>query len=329
MIGSTRLTALVVLAELHLITVVWLPALTIRNSIKDKMKSTQLKNDYQLWLCILILVSCYAFLTPALWKHAGTDWNGSLAPAARLLLAGKNPYLPTLSLEVPGTMTPPFYNPIWVLLPMIPLALLPHWLGLILMYALTLAAYIFLGIQMKAKPLALTAFLLSPAVLLSFHQLNIDAFVLLGFLLPAPIGLFFAIAKPQIGIGMILYWLIEAWRLGGIRKVIITFAPVTISLAITFILYGNWFSTVNGAGVVNAVWNYSIFPWGIPIGAILLYLAFQVKKKYLGASSGPFLTPYLGLYSWLAALVGFFEDDRWMLVAVILMWIYVALRGGY
>ena len=124
-------------------------------------------------------------------------------------------------------------NPVWILLPLIPLGMLPQRLGLIFFFVLILVIYIFIGLKLHAQPISLTAFMLSPGIFLSLQQLNIDAIVLLGFLLPAPLGLFFVLAKPQIGIGMAVYWLVEAWRTGGLRKVLITFAPVTIVQVIT------------------------------------------------------------------------------------------------
>jgi hypothetical protein len=258
-------------------------------------------------LAFTLILGAYIYMTPRIFAVMGADWIGAYVPAARALLAGINPY----------HFVPSFFNPVWILIPLIPLAVLPPFISMIIMAAIIMDIYIFIGLKLKAKPLAFAAFLLSPPVIFSFRQLNIDAFVLLGFILPAPIGLFFAILKPQIGIGMVIYWLIEAYRLGGIRRVAITFAPVTIALAVTFAMYGNWFA---GSNLIHAAWNWSIFPFGIPIGLALLAGSFYWKKKYLAASAGPFLAPYVALYSWYIALIGFFDNEILMILTVIIMW---------
>jgi hypothetical protein len=210
----------------------------------------------------------------------------------------------------------------------VPLVFIPQNLTIVLLFILTLAVYIFIGVKLHARPIAFTAFLLSSSVLHGLTVLNVDAFVLFGFLMPAPIGLFFVLAKPQVGIGLALYWLIEAWRAGGLRKVASTFTPVTIALAITWLLYGNWMSAPSDALLINAYWNYSIFPWGVPIGLALFLAAIQLKRKNLGAMTGPLFSPYVALPSWSALLVGLFDNDLLMTITVLALWILTFLHGA-
>ncbi len=205
-------------------------------------------------LCLALLIGVYAYLVPHIWARVGADWFGTYVPAVRALVAGQNPYKTAHA----------FMNPVWILLPLIPLGMLPQRLGLIFFFVLILVIYIFIGLKLHAQPISLTAFMLSPGIFLSLQQLNIDAIVLLGFLLPAPLGLFFVLAKPQIGIGMAVYWLVEAWRTGGLRKVLITFAPVTIAQVITQILYGSCLKVASDTVILKVNSNYSIFPLGRP-----------------------------------------------------------------
>jgi hypothetical protein len=268
-------------------------------------------------LCLALLIGLYAYIVPATWRITGTDYNDNFAPAARALVTGHNPY----------TAMPNFRNPIWALLPFVPLVFLPQDVSILLLFILSLAVYIFIGLRLRARPIAFTAFLLSTSVLHGLTVLNIDAFVLLGFVMPAPIGLFLVLAKPQIGIGMALYWLIEAFRVGGLRKVVITFAPVTITLAITWILFGNWVDASSDALLITSYWNYSIFPWGIPIGLALFFAAILLKRKYLAAMTGPLFSPYVALPSWSALLVGLLDNDLLMSITVLALWILNFLHG--
>src|SRR5690606_38971700 len=69
---------------------------------------------------------------------------------------------------------------------------------------------------------------------------NIDWLPLVGFVLPPQIGLFFILIKPQMGLAVALFWLVEAWREGGLREVIRVFGPVGAALALSLALYGLW-----------------------------------------------------------------------------------------
>ena len=270
------------------------------------------KKDYIVSIfCAILLICVYVFLAPRIWPTIGQDWNGTYMPATRIMLAGGNPYTAKIQ---------SFFSPIWVLIPLIPFSFLPDAISLKLILVLSFLAYLTLGYKLKATPWTMTLFLLSPPVIFSIRQSNIEPFVLLGFILPAPIGLFFALAKPQIGIGIAIYWLIEAWRTGGIQRIIKTIAPVSIALLVNFLIYGNWIKVRQGAVVIAASWNYSLWPWAIPVGLLLLYMAVISYKKYTAVSAGVFLSPYVPLYSWSAALVGLLNNDILMAVAVIVMW---------
>jgi hypothetical protein len=275
---------------------------------------------YNRWVmvaCSIVLVAGYVYLAPHLFSMMGQDWFTTYMRAARGLLQGRDPYV----------VEPTFFNPVWILYILAPVALLPEHVSLYLLFGFTLLSYFFFGLKVGGKPVALTAFLLSPPVLYSLRQLNIDVFILLGFLMPAPVGLFFVLLKPQAGIGIVVYWLIEAFRLGGIRKVFLTFAPVTLALGLTILQYGAWFNTQSISYLIHARWNYSIWPYGIGIGLVLLGVGVFQRKKLLSASSSVFLSPFVGLYSWMVSVVGLFENDLAMVAGVAGLWILVIIKG--
>lgn len=153
---------------------------------------------------IAVIVAAVAVYLPA-----PVDWRTAFRPAARAMLLTGDPY------QVEG-----FFNPPWTVLPMIPLAFLPEQIGAALMFVAGLAGFAFAAHRLGASPIVLGAFILSPPVMHSLLNGNIDWLPLVGFVLPPQIGLFFILIKPQMGLAVALFWLVEAWREGGLREVI-------------------------------------------------------------------------------------------------------------
>src|SRR5262245_23329198 len=120
-------------------------------------------------------------------RNTGVDWYESFKPAADEMLQGRNPY------------TQLYRNPPWALLPVLPLALLPTDIGRAAFVVMGLLVFVWFAYRMKASPLVLGAFILSPPVLHSLVNANNDWMALIGFVLPPQIGLFFVVIKPQIG----------------------------------------------------------------------------------------------------------------------------------
>lgn len=225
----------------------------------------------------------------------GIDWRETYYPAANLLLHGQNPYLITT-----------LHNPIWVLFPLVPFALAGERLGMIAMFFAAFFAYVYVAFKLRASPLALMFYMLSPLIVYNLMLGNVDWLVALGFIMPPSIGLFFVLLKPQIGIAVALYWLWMAYKNGGIVNAIKTFLPVTLCLALSFLLFGNWLAGKSD-NILSASWNLSLFPYSIPIGLAIFYTA---RKKYVRAiSASPFFSPYLSLGSWSIAQLGMVDNN--------------------
>ncbi len=269
--------------------------------------------------CLLIGIPMYWFQSTHL-VHFDVDWNIAFYPATRLLLQGHNPYSV-------GTL----HIPIWGLIPLIPFVVLGHDLGGLLLFFFNLFTYAYVGYRFKGKPVALLALLLSPLVFYNLFLGNIDSLVLWGLLLPPPIGLFLIAIKPQIGIGVAVYLARAAWLEGGWRKLLLSFAPVTAALVISFLVLGNWVAGTS-EDVLTAYWNFSFFPWGLPIGLLLLVLAISRRKIAVSLSASPFLAPYISVGSWFVAFMGLLEDNLAMVGVVCGLWLlygaYAFLHGG-
>ncbi len=271
------------------------------------------QNQAKILICVLILLLAYVAYLHAWWNQMGIDWRRTFYPAVRLLLDGQNPYaVPTL------------HNPFWVLFPLIPFALFGERIGSIAYLIFSIFTYAFVAYKLKARLLAWTAFLVSLPVLYAMGMQNIDTFVLWGYILPPPIGLFLVLMKPQMGIGIAIYWAVVAWRQGGLKKVIVTFAPVSLALVLSYLLSGNWL----GGGresVLSSSWNASLWPWSIPLGIGLVYLATRYTNDKAAIASSPMLSPYLAAHSWSVAFIGLLQSDLFMAMASAGLWIFYSV----
>lgn len=68
-----------------------------------------------------------------------------------------------------------------------------------------------MAFRLKKKIWAAAALLFSPFVIGNASTGNIDWLVVIGLILPRPIGLFLLLLKPQLTAGILLLWLLEAW----------------------------------------------------------------------------------------------------------------------
>jgi hypothetical protein len=222
----------------------------------------------------------------------GVDWKGAFRKACLELLNGKSPY------DVVD-----FFNPPWALLPLLPIALLSPALGSAVMFVLNFFIYLFVVLKLKTNVWLIIPFIVFSGMLINSSNGNIDGLVALGFVLPPPIGLFFISSKPQIGMAVAVFWLIEAWRDGGFKRVLKVFLPIGIAILISFLVFGFWI--VNGMnGTSDNPWNTSIWPAGIPVGLILLSLAIWKREIKFAIAASPFLAPYLTIHSWAFVWLG-------------------------
>ncbi len=246
----------------------------------------------------------------ASWLPPAVDWHLFFRPAAQELLHGRSPY------TVEGFPSPP-----WALLPMLPLALLPEHVGRALFFILSLGVFAYVAYRLGASATTMFFFLVSPPVLHSLLNGNVDSWVLLGFVLPPPVGLLFLSIKPQIGVGVALFWLVEAWRKGKMAAVVKTFAPTTIAWLASFLLYGLW--PLRWQQEVEVWWNASAWPLSIPVGVALMVAAVRLRQKEFAMAAAPCLSPYVLLHAWGGALAALMTLPAEMIAVVLGLWIIV------
>ncbi len=253
------------------------------------------------------------FVLPKVQPYA-VDWQEFFRPAAITMLAGQSPYT-----------NPDFPSPPWVLLPMIPVALLPSAISQALWFILSIGGFAYAVQRLGAKPLALAAFVASPLVMHSLLNGNIDWIVVMGFSLPPQIGLFLVVAKPQMSSVVVLFWLIEAWRRNGWREVARVFWPVVTVTLISFLLYGFW--PLIWLRKPSQYWNASLWPVSIPIGLTLAVAAIYRRRLHFAMSASPLLSPYVLFHAYSGALAALATFTVEMVTAVIGLWILVLIRG--
>lgn len=263
----------------------------------------------------LVMLIVFYWAVSQIWHLLGIDWHETFYPALRNFLGGENPY------DVPT-----FRNAPWTILLLLPFAPFSEGAGGVLYFMASIAGYAWVAYRLKASPLAFAVFMFSPPVVYGLRMLNVDFLVLLGFTLPAPVGLFLVLIKPQMGIVMVLYWLAEAWHEGGVRSIVRRFAPVTIATGASFLIYGNWVAG-RQSDLLGSVWNASLWPWTIPVGLVLTALSIRDRRMDCGMAASPFLSPYLAYHSWAGVLVGLLQYEFQLVVAVIGMWIAGIIHG--
>jgi hypothetical protein len=269
-------------------------------------------------LCILLAALIwfeYQYLLP------GMDWIKTFRPATLELLSGRTPY---------AVRT--FFMPPWALLPFVPFVWLPERLGGLILTNLGILAYVYILYKIKARPAAALAFLLSPAAIVGLHSGNIDWLVMLGFVLPPPIGLFLVLIKPQVGIAVAVYWLFMGWKEGKLKKVLQTFTPVLVAYLLSFAAYGLWLLKVDNLVQGSSQRGYmdiNMWPVSIPIGLVLLVMALRQRNQFFAFMASPFLSPYVGGNSYAVVILGLARYPWEAVVASAGLWIAMLLYRIY
>jgi hypothetical protein len=241
------------------------------------------------------------------------DWTTTFRPSTLTLLSGHSPYGRFYLVHAP-----------WTLILLTPMALLPEAVGRVMLLFCSLASYAYVAYRLHAKPVAIIFLLISPLVMHLLLNGNMDWLAILGFILPPQLGLFFISIKPQIGIAVGPFWLIEAWRLGGWKLVLKTFAPFTAVLLLSFAIFGFW--PTYSFSVISVSYNASLWPLSIPVGLALLVTAIRKRKIEYAMAASPCLSPYLLFYSWGGVLLSIISSVPETVAAVIGLWILVAIR---
>jgi hypothetical protein len=274
------------------------------------------KNVFQSQKSVIFLIIgtfSLLFITIYLILPVGFEWTNVFRPAALRFIAGANPYL-----------DPAYLNSPWLLVFILPFAILPEHAGFALYTLAGLLAITWIAYRFKVKPLFLIPILFSYPITLCLVRGQVDWLALVGAVLPPQLGLFLVLSKPQIGLGIAVFWAIEAFRSGGLRRLVITFGPVTLLTLLSILPYGLWF--VPPAGIQNSYLNVSFWPESIPIGLALLTYSIRKSRINFSIIASPFFSPYLSAYSWSGVLLGLAAYPAELTAVSIGIWIWRILQ---
>ncbi len=271
-----------------------------------------------LFLLAILILSFIGVALSVAWNlyPGGKDWINTYRPATLSVLSLRSPY----TVEI-------FHSPPWAVIPLIPLALLPERIGFGFNFVIGMVSTGYIAFRLGAKPLTITAILLSYPVLFSNIYGNIDWLVYLGLILPPRWGLFFILIKPQAGIGLAIYWLIDCYREGGFKSIVSHFAPVVVATVISFALFGWW--PAAGFAEIGRSFDASLWPQSLPIGLVILASAIRKRRPGLALASSPFFSPYVTASSWGATILGLLPQEIETITAVIGIWILRLLSGRF
>jgi hypothetical protein len=274
-------------------------------------KTNQLKKFSLVFLLVVGLIGVSYLVAPII--PAGVDWQTAFRPAALEILSLRSPY------NVPG-----FFNPPWAAITFIPFALLPEQVGRVLLIIAGFISYAFVAHKLGGKKWAVIALLLSPPVMHNTLNGNIDWLAMLGVIMPPQIGLFFVTIKPQIGVAIVIFWLVESWRNGGWIETIRVFSPITLVTLVSFIFFGAW--PLRAQVEIDLWWNASLWPMSLPVGLALLIASLRKRDLFFSMGASPCFSPYILLHSWVVAIYAVIRSTPETIAAVVGLWILVAIR---
>jgi len=183
--------------------------------------------------------------------------------------------------------------------------------------------------RLQSSMLGVILCLLSPAFIRYISSGQIGVVTLVGFVFLLTfnntavkgLGLLLMSVKPQVlGGGALSYWL----NLDVRRKVLVTL-PLLGSFLVSILMYGFWPLQRNLDGLSPI--DFSLWPYGIPVGLLMLSWSIWRNKPTLGALATYFLVPYMSpssLFIYTAVL--FSKAPKWVSIIIfVLLWAFALL----
>lgn len=147
-----------------------------------------------------------------------------------------------------------------------------------------------------------------------------DAIVAAAILLPAGFDLLL-FWKPQVLLH--IFWIRvfehpKTYFISGIAL-----------LAASFVVWGFWLEDVWEFGrtqLIDGWWNFSLWPYGIPVGLLMIYLSFKKKDAGYGLIASPLLFPYVNGPSYIGLLaVAAAKWPRFFSALFLILFLYILL----
>lgn len=276
-----------------------------------KKSDSKLGNQKKMISVIIVLISCIAIIL--LIPPPCGDWHMNFYPVSKNLL---NPY----SIRT-------FNYPPWTALLLYPLRFFSEYTSAVINSCLNIVVIGLLVVKRKGDLFSLILTLTSFPFIALIANGNIEWIPALGFILQNGWGLPFLLIKPQSGIFAILSWPTLA------KNKIVFIFPTLIITFLSFILWGNWISSMldsikymNILNVDKYHFNASLFPWTIPLGLGLIIFIIKNQPRnseIFGILATLSVSPYFASQSLtiLFALVSV-SHRRIAIISWILLWLF-------
>lgn len=277
---------------------------------------------------LLLILTAFAlfsyFIVNFEWDFV--DWTQVFYPAARTPLHPYFPFSPERAFY--------YYNPPWMVWILFPLTLFPAKIALAAWLVLTVLLTMWCVTRLGGGLYEALLVLCSPIFVRLIVHGQIDIVALLGFTLLVTatgiykkgVGLLLMAIKPQVlFLGAVVYWL----NLPHKDKLRILL-PLVIVILTSFLLIGNWpIKVYELRHFISQNANISIWPYGIPIGLVMLVISIKKKDVYVAGLSTYFFTPYLVSHSLFAYSAVLFTQlsKKWSTVLFLLLWILSILAS--
>jgi hypothetical protein len=266
---------------------------------------------------VLAFAALVAVLSWLLLPDGGWDWRYAYAPAARTWWAPWTQGLPLVP---------------WAAVALIPLAALPDRLATTLVNSSSVIAISLVVRRLGGKDWYAVPVMLTPFGYWMMRNGQVDGLILAALLLSHGLDALVLITKPQVAAGAIVARLKQqgTWR----RRAIYLSIPF-VALLVSFIVWPGWpiKTAAVGASLVNTSWNWAVWPWGLPIGAWLLFRAWRTGQETWGILATPFLFPFVNAHSWLMAVAMAvvlwprLSLGLWLAMCIAFGWFAAALWG--
>ena len=260
----------------------------------------------------LVLVCALAVIGASyVWlPNGGLDWSHDIGPSVRAWFPA--PWLKGLPL-LP-----------WAALLLSPLGALPDRVATALVNGASVIALAVTIRKMGGRDWMAIPLLVSPFGIYMFGNGQTDCLILAGVTLSGGLDLLIVILKPQVALGVMMPRLRRADRHWWAYL-----APLAIVLGLSLLVWPGWPQGIAAYAPVllPGWWNWSIWPWGVPVGLFLLWRAWRTGDDRLGVAATPLLSPYLTAPSYLGLLAAL--ASRWPQLVLALWALFWASAGWY
>lgn len=212
-------------------------------------------------------------------------------------------------------MNVPVWNfshyPPWAFIFLYPLARCPLLVGLLLLVILST-----LVVTLYCKDVWRTVLLLaSPPAVIGLALGNVDTFMISTFILPLQLGLIIASCKPMMYCG----WMLRKWWSRPLSVI-----PLILVVIVCSFIWPGWWHLSGDHLAWSLTLSQYIWPYGIPIGILLLL----TNSEVAWLAAGLFLSPYVSLYHIVPLLAQLYKRMKWyeiislnMILWIVTYWI--------